>query len=372
MAFYNGFTAYSISMAVTCAALTSAMPPAHAADSRAEDALITIKTIKSRKVSLEERLRAELPKFKGNVYTTLSIENDMIGDGGDRYYTSGVRATWFKAGADTPDFAETLDDYIPTFDVNESTSVYFSLGQNLYTPQRIDIEAPQLGDRPWAAWLYGSMGLLSVTDNHIDEVELSLGVVGPYALGKPAQRFVHKLWEIQDPRGWQNQLKTEPGVILSWERRFPAALSIESADIWFDLSPSYGVTVGNIYTHANAGLTFQIGPEFQRWQDMPVRVRPSMPGTGFFAPIESKTKLGWNIFGGADARLVGRNLFLDGNTFRDSPSVNKEHVVYDLNLGAALTYQNIRASYTFVRRSKEFEAQDKPSYFGGLSVTFQF
>lgn len=337
------------------------------------DDFIEISTADDREETLEQRLEKAIGAFKDNDYITLAVENDMFGSDDDRYYTSGVRVSYFNVGADMPIIAEELDDLIPTFDIDDKTSVFFSLGQNLYTPSSIALEAPQVGDRPWAAWLYGSMGLLSVTDNHIDEIEASLGVVGPPALGKQAQRLIHKAWNIQDPRGWKNQLKTEPGLMLSWERRFPAAFSIESNDLWFDVSPSYGVTLGNIYTHANAGLSFQFGPEFQRWQDMPMRVRPSMPGTGFFAPVNSQTRLGWIVFGGAEGRVVGRNIFLDGNSFRsDSPSVDKEPVVFDLNLGAAVTYGPARVSYTVVRRSKEFEAQEEASYFGGLSLTMKF
>jgi lipid A 3-O-deacylase len=322
--------------------------------------------------TIEQRIDKIMPLVDGNDYVTLSVENDLFGDGSDQNYTSGVRATWFKVGADMPNFIEELDAFIPTLDIDNKTSVFFSLGQNLYTPDRIDLEAPQDGQRPWAAWAYGSVGLLALTDNHIDEAEISLGIVGPYALGKQTQRYIHKLWKIQDPRGWKNQLKTEPGVILSWERRYPAAYSIETNNIWIDFMPSYGLSLGNVYTHAKTGLGFQIGPEFQRWQDMPVRVRPSMPGTGFFMPVTSKTRLGWSIFGGADARLVGRNIFLDGNTFRDSPDVSKKPLVYDLNIGAALTYGPTRLSYTLVRRSKEFDGQDDPSIFGGISLSFQF
>jgi hypothetical protein len=334
---------------------------------------VRFSTASDRPNTLEQRLDQAIGAFKDNDYITLAVENDMFGSEDDRYYTSGVRMSYFSVGSDMPKIAEIIDDAIPTFDIDDKTSLFFSLGQNLYTPSSLALETPQIGDRPWAAWLYGSMGLLSITDNHIDEVEASLGVIGPPALGKQSQRFIHKLWDIQDPRGWKNQLKTEPGVMLSWERRHPGVFSIESNDLWLDVSHSHGVTLGNVYTHANAGVSFQLGPEFQRWQDMPMRVRPSMPGTGFFAPVNSKTRLGWIVFGGAEGRVVARNIFLDGNTFRsDSPSVDKEPFVYDLNLGAAVTYGPARVSYTMVRRSKEFKTQEDPSYFGGLSLTFQF
>jgi hypothetical protein len=182
---------------------------------------------------------------------------------------------------------------------------------------------------------------------------------------------VHKYTNSPDPRGWKNQLKTEPGLVLSWERRYPGRYSLDLDKIWIDVSPSFGLTAGNVYTHAAAGLSFQIGPEYQRWQDMPLRVRPSMPGTGFFVPT-SLSRVGWSVFGGVEGRAVARNIFLDGNSFRDSHRVDKNYFVYDLNAGLSLTYGPVRTSYTVVKRSSEFKGQDKDAVFGGVSLSVQF
>ncbi|WP_460994321.1 lipid A-modifier LpxR family protein, partial [Staphylococcus aureus] len=74
--------------------------------------------------------------------------------------------------------------------------------------------------------------------------------------------------------------------------------------------------------------------------------RLAMPGTGFFEIPEKKW--GWYLFAGVDARAVARNIFLDGNTFKDSPSVDKFPLVADANAGLALTYDQLRISYTLV------------------------
>ena len=96
-------------------------------------------------------------------YLSISIENDNFGGDTDQYYTSGVRATWFDAKTSVPEYIQEMTEYIPTFDVDDKTGTYFSLGHNIYTPQDIRIEQQPLDDRPWAAFLYGSIGLLSWT-----------------------------------------------------------------------------------------------------------------------------------------------------------------------------------------------------------------
>ena len=137
------------------------------------------------------------------------------------------------------------------------------------------------------------------------------------------------------------------------------------------MTPHYGVTLGNAYTYADAGIGFRIGPKDERWQDVPLRVRPAMPGTGYFDIPEDKWS--WYFFGGIEGRAVGRNIFLDGNTFHDDThSVDKKYFVGDVNGGFAVTYGQTRLSYTLVYRSKEFRTQEDPQLFGAMSLGYRF
>jgi len=128
--------------------------------------------------------------------------------------------------------------------------------------------------------------------------------------------------------------------------------------------------VGNVYTYAGTGIAATFGPFEDRIQDTPPRVRPAMAGTGFFDTPDNK--LSWYLFGGIDGRAVARNIFLDGNTFTDSHSVDKEPLVADVNLGFALTYDDYRFAYTTNYRSREFDGQDNTSVFGSVSVSTRF
>ncbi|MGE4313722.1 MAG: lipid A deacylase LpxR family protein [Pseudobdellovibrionaceae bacterium] len=321
--------------------------------------------------TLEERFPPRELFSKRDKILTFEIENDSIGGKGtDRNYTSGVRASYFDINADVPTWAGRMLDTIPGYDVNATTSLYYSLGQNLYTPENIENPRQNPNDRPWAAWAYGSVGASTLDDNHNDIVELTLGMVGPAALGEDSQRFVHKFTNSPDPKGWDNQLKNEPGVILSWERRWPAMESVDVGDLHMTVTPSVGVTGGNIYTYASSGLYFQITPSDTIWQDVPLRVRPAQPGTGFYEI--PKDGFSWSVFGGVDGRAVARNLFLDGNTFADSHSIDKKTFVADFNAGASVTIGRTRISYTNVYRTKEFDGQDDSSVFGGISISRRF
>jgi hypothetical protein len=100
----------------------------------------------------------------------------------------------------------------------------------------------------------------------------------------------------------------------------------------------------------------------------PMRIDPSMPGSSFFEPTGDFSAY---VFGGVDGRAVGRNLFLDGNTFEDSRSVDKFNLVYEYDLGAAITFRSLRLSYTYVIRSREYKTQPKMSKFGAVALSFR-
>lgn len=306
----------------------------------------------------------------GRRFLTLTTENDLYATRSDQNYTNGIRATYFDAGAKPPKLASLLAEYIPTFHVNKTTSVYYSLGQNLYTPEDITARTPDPKDRPYSAFLYGTAGLTSITDNHIDDMELTLGIVGPLALGEETQKAVHDLVKAKDPSGWDHQLKNEAGLILSWQRRWPESYARDFGPFYFRFSPHVGASLGNVYTYGTGGVSAQLTPKRFKWQSTPLRVRPAMPGNGFFSVADNQ--FSWSLFAGVEERAVARNIFLDGNSFESSPSVNKKTFVTDANTGITLTYGRTQIAYTINWRSKEFDGQDDPSIFGALSIGYRF
>jgi hypothetical protein len=73
-----------------------------------------------------------------------------------------------------------------------------------------------------------------------------------------------------------------------------------------------------------------------------------------------------------DGRAMGRNIFLDGNTFSDSHSVDSNVFVADLSAGIAINYHNTKLSYALVYRTKEFKQQEDGQLFGTVSLNWTF
>lgn len=305
-------------------------------------------------------------------YLNISYENDLIGNGKDQFYTSGVQVNYFNVDTKPPKPVKTLADSWLGFDVGDATATSYTLGQKIFTPKNISISEPQPADRPWAGWLYGSVGLTNIYKTHADVFGLTLGVVGPSSLAEKTQKFIHKnITNSPAPKGWDNQLHTEPGVILSWNRRWPHQFKTDIFGYRFQSEPNISLAIGNVNTYVGSGMTFTFGPNQRELQDTPPRLPPAMAGTGYFDTPRDKS-WDWYVFAGVNGRVVARDIFLDGNSFRDSASVDKKNFVADLNAGLALTYKGTRLSYTIVHRTKEFYGQSGATTFGSLSLTRRF
>jgi len=140
----------------------------------------------------------------------------------------------------------------------------FSLGQDMYTPRpsREPRETPDWrSDRPYAAWLYASGEARVLGEESMRTVSLSIGVVGPPALGELAQRTAHRLSGVytEDPIGWDTQVAFEPGVILTGRsvRRFVGRTP--SGRAVMDFVPQIGASFGNVLTEAEGGFQLRGG-----------------------------------------------------------------------------------------------------------------
>ena len=304
---------------------------------------------------------------------TLALENDLTNDT-DRYFTNGIRLSRTSPVGDVPEAV--VDAARPLIGTIGTIRWTVGVGQNMYTPSDITVKNPDPDDQPYAGWLYGTIGVLNdlaTGDGKRTQtsVQLSLGVVGPSALGEEAQKFVHEIINSPEPQGWDHQLHDEPAVLLNLERRWVVPSETVLGNMRGDVSPHVGVALGNVFTHAAAGMTVRFG-EPPRFDYGPPRLQPHTPGSEYFAPSSPDDNFSWYLFAGAEGRAVARNICLDGNTFRDSPSVDKELLVADLSAGVVMTFGDTRISYVQVLRTKEFEGQEGPSLFGAFSVGYRF
>lgn len=294
------------------------------------------------------------------------LENDLF-TGTDRYYTNGFRLAYLTSEQRAPQIIQSVASYLP-FARQGNYRISMAMGQNMYVPSSIEDRVPSPDDRPYAGWLYGSVGVVSDSGDVLRTALLTVGMVGPSSLAEQTQKAVHHITDSPKPMGWDYQLHDEPGLVLTLEQKWRSLYEFSSLGMEMDTTPHIGLNLGNVNTDATVGATFRLG--FDLPADYgPPRIRPSLPGSDFFIPSET---LGGYLFLGVEGRGVGRNIFLDGNTFKDSPSVDKNYWVGSAQLGAAVTYKSTRVSYTHVFQTREFKTQAKPAQFGAVTVSVRF
>lgn len=247
----------------------------------------------------------EVIKFRGG---TAELENDLFADT-DQNYSSGVAITAVSqdiVGKLKPEClptpvrlqAELIMLLNPGFWTDaenpaHTQNVVVKMGQSMFTPKDFARTDLILDDRPYAGLLYVGMswnrrkhepqGNLEVLDTR----EITLGVMGPWALGEQAQNLIHDLIGVDRFLGWQNQLKNEPALQLAIDRKFRDYRGMGAIVPGFSVDSirSLGLRLGNIETSASVGIEGRIGwnlpndfgtyPIRPGAENRPHRLRPS-------------------------------------------------------------------------------------------------
>jgi lipid A 3-O-deacylase len=305
---------------------------------------------------------------------TLLEENDSLYFHSDKHYTQGLRiddlspALAPDSGWNAPfDF---LARHSPVFAGPYAARRYaLFFGQSIFTPKNLTLRPPDPHDRPYAGWLYGGASLMQDEAGGLENVELDLGIVGPGALGKEVQNNWHQFIGIAPARGWSSQLQNEPGAVLAYERLWRLAVVGDGAR-GVDVVPQLGAVAGNVFTYGEAGALLRFGGDLLADYG-PSRVRPALSGTDYFDDGEAAAGPDGYFYLGAQGRVVGRNVFLDGNSFRTSPSIAKKILVGDLQAGVALFWSAaVQLDFSVVLRSEEFVGQRTPDTIGTAAIAF--
>lgn len=306
---------------------------------------------------------------------SLTIENDSVA-GTDRDYTNGGLISYVGPQNDLPLVGRFARDNLQWLSDAKIWRITYGLGQNMFTPKDITTDPPDPDDRPYAGFLYGSVGIVADKRKpngdpiHMDALVLDVGIVGPASLAEGAQKAVHFLINDDKPRGWNSQLGTEVAFRLVYERnwRALARINLEPFNLQADVTPHLGLALGTLQTYASAGAMFRIGDQIADDYGPP-RIRPGLGGVGFFEGVEG---FSWQLFAGFETRLVARDLMVEGSTFEDSPGVNLEREQIDFQAGFAIQYQDVEIAFTHILRSPELVDRRRWNRFGSINIRTRF
>lgn len=301
---------------------------------------------------------------------SITIENDIL-TGMDQYYTAGNSITWYGERRRRIGIADRVVAYLPGFPQGGDRRLAVGIGHKLFTPKDIKDKNPPPDDHPYAGWAYLSSSLIVEKGWRLSIADISVGAVGPSASGSKIQKRVHLRFTGADkPRGWEHQLHDELGMVGRYTDRYRARLNFASGwgPNWnLDIIPGWSLWAGNVYTAAESEIILRLGRGLPDDYGGPI-FHPVTNAESFFSPRRG----GWYLYARLVRRLVERNIFLDGNTFEDSRSTEKERYVNQLYAGVAFHNEDMQLSATYSLPEYRFVAQQEDDSFVALQAVWAF
>jgi hypothetical protein len=249
----------------------------------------------------------------------------------------------------------------------------YDVGQIMVTPMDTDRPVPDPEDRPYVGMLYLSVSTQLRRGNQFHGLKFVTGVVGPASQAEEVQTWFHERIGSSKARGWAYQLHNEPILNLVYEhrRKYPL-LSADSA--WSaDFIPVGSAMLGNVLIQAQAGAQVRFGYQVpDNFGTTLIRGFGALPYARPRKNGNSEPRWGAYVFASGSGVAVARNLSLDGNTFEDSPSVEKNPFFLTGEFGLSLWTRWCELTASFVWWGEEFENQARPSRFGALAITVPF
>ncbi|WP_417068791.1 lipid A deacylase LpxR family protein [Niveibacterium terrae] len=164
-----------------------------------------------------------------------------------------------------------------------------SLAQFMVTPRDKSRSVPAAADSPYIGVLQFRSAQVTVREQTADLIAVDLGVVGTASGAAQTQRFVHRLFGSEGPRGWGSQGRNRllAGLEAYRARRFQWS-DTPTAEATSDFILLGGATLGNLESSFGGTALIRYGRDLERSFPTVVRVQgrssdPFVIGRGCFA-----------------------------------------------------------------------------------------
>ncbi|MDF1808241.1 MAG: lipid A deacylase LpxR family protein [Phycisphaerales bacterium] len=297
---------------------------------------------------------------------TVYWENDgtvpKVGNNSDRFYTNGVG---FELSLD-PQFTDSLKKLLapPGSWDDPKFGLGIALKQRIYTGETIIDPNPPTTDHPYSGYLYFGFSFQRADKDKHDHFELDLGVVGERSQGEMIQRWIHHTFPDQDePQGWGHQLANELAINFTYERTWKSRRG-EILGAEFEMLPAVGFDLGNVSIKAKGQVTLRGGIHLP--DDFgPASFLGHKDHTAH-AAAWGKDKFSFYVYATLGVDAVAHNIFLDGNTFASSRSVDSEELVGQATVGVVTRYKKFYAGWSQTYQTENFESQPGGQSWGAI------
>lgn len=329
---------------------------------------------------------------RGDGNVTFYLDNDLF-SGTDRNYTNGARLSWISGERPVSEIGSVqrllrrLSGDAESFDLVKRLTGFedpaevrynfgFSLTQLMFTPEDPLYPGQPPGERPYAGWLGVGFSLHAMDDRVMNSVQLTVGVIGPDALGEEAQDVVHDIRHIRKFNGWDAQVPNEPtlGLYLGQKRRLDLHWEEwERGAFRVDALADWNVALGNFRTGLDAGLFIRAGHNLPADFSDP-RLSETAYSHRYFRGGSGDTgRFSAYALFGARGKLSMYDASLEGPVFNDfDTGVEKEWLVGEVFAGFGVRWDAVELSYVHTFRTNTFEGQEGGQQFGSIALRIAF
>ena len=287
-----------------------------------------------------------------NSYFRFHYDNDFFTKS-DEYYSQGITLDYVAPAVKK--FVLTKLLWQPF-----TTMPQYGISFNLfgYTPTSIASDNILYGDRPFNANISLKTFLIQSDEVKHQQVAaaLSIGVMGPAALGYEIQNNIHKWLKNPLPHGWQYQVRND--IILNYELNYEKQLLSVANN--FLLNATAAAKAGTLNDQLSTGFNFMAGRFNKR-----------------FAPLSSKKRKAEYYFY-AQSRINGiaYDASMQGGLFnRKNPYIVSSNditrITFQADAGIIVNFKKLYLSYTQSFLTKEFRTGQYHRW-GGISVGIGF
>ncbi len=297
------------------------------------------------------------------------FENDIFAQT-DNQYTSGekINLTYHVENPTAP-----IYDLLISSGSASDIFTSFSFANQIYTPEDLLTSKLILDDRPYAGWTYLEAGIHKSTKDSLNTILLKVGMVGPSSQSENIQKQIHELSGSDEPMGWNNQLKDELGVNLTYAYKWRFTHETEGG---FQSSyiPYIEADLGNVSTGAAVGIFARFGWNIAKDFGISTLDNNGESGIPIYDEQKISIKRDWSfsfnfILTGS---VVVRDIFLDGNTFKDSHSISKNPLVGYAGAGISTRYKSFVFDFMQTVNTNKFDKEGKRDAVGTVLVTWLF
>lgn len=287
---------------------------------------------------------------------SLITDNDLyVSKVKDRYYTSGIFLSYRYLSKIKKE--------------NQEKKIYeWQIGHEMFTPFKAVVRSINDHDRPFASYLYGSLGIDRIYKNNtILNTTLQIGVVGPGAFGKEIQDFIHDIYGFDQANGWKYQIKNAFGFNFNSQY---AQFLVKDASNYYDITWINSAKIGTVKTNISSGLYARLGlkPLAKIINSIAFKTNLNNKNNNFKREIESF------FYMKPFVKYAFYDATIQGSFLNRSSEVTKELIplVFNLELGLKFTANRFHFGYVYnynTNKSKNLR-KDNGNNYGTIAVHY--